>query len=62
MKSATEFAVEAAKAAPPVSVSGLLVFGFPLSEWAIGLTIIYTLMQIYFSLSKHLRERKHGRN
>lgn len=62
MKSATEFAVEAAKAAPPVSVSGMLVFGFPLSDWAVGLTIIYTLMQMYFSFSKWRRGRKNVSN
>lgn len=35
-------AVEAIKAAPPVGVAGLTVFGVAISDWAVVLTILYT--------------------
>lgn len=35
--------VEAATAAPPVSVVGLTLWGFPLQEWVYVATLIYTL-------------------
>lgn len=39
---------DAAKAAPPVGVNvAHYVFGIPLSEWLMGLTIAYTVLQIY---------------
>jgi len=37
---------EVARAAPPVSVGGLTLWGFPLSEWVLILTAIYTLFLI----------------
>lgn len=42
----THAAVEAAKAAPPLSVGGLTLFGFPLSEIVLVLTAIYTIWLI----------------
>lgn len=38
----------AAKAAPPVSVSGGLLLGLDLSQWLIVATLVYTLLQIVF--------------
>ena len=35
--------IEAAKAAPAISVGGLTLFGYPLSEVVLVLTLIYTL-------------------
>ena len=43
---ATDVAVDAAKAAPPVVVSALSLFGVSLADWAYTLTIIYTLLLI----------------
>lgn len=41
---------EAVKAAPPTTVSGLLIFGIPLSDAVLLLTGIYTLFMFYFLL------------
>lgn len=35
--------IEAAKAAPAISVGGLTLFGYPLNEVVLVLTMIYTL-------------------
>ena len=45
-----EFVAEMAKASPPVAVAGLTVFGIPLNEVLIILTIGYTVLQTYFLL------------
>lgn len=38
----------AAKSAPPVTVAGMTLAGYPLSDWLLILTLLYTLMQIVF--------------
>lgn len=38
-----DVAVEAAKAAPAISVGGLTLFGYPLNEVVLMLTLIYTI-------------------
>ena len=42
-----EVVQEAAKAAPPVTVVGMTVFGIPLNEFVLLLTALYTALQIY---------------
>jgi hypothetical protein len=42
----THAAAEAMKAAPPLSVGGLTLFGYPLSEVVLVLTAIYTIWLI----------------
>ena len=37
---------EAVKAAPPLTVGGLTMWGVGLSEWVLVLTAIYTILQI----------------
>lgn len=50
--------VDAAKLAPPVSVSSLALLGLPLTDWVIVLTLIYTVLQLYFLLrDKWWRQR-----
>jgi hypothetical protein len=39
-------AIEAAKAAPPVGVTGLTIFGVSLSEVVLVLTLMYTIILI----------------
>ena len=36
----------AIKAAPSVAVSAMVIFGIPLAQWAIILTVIYTILMI----------------
>ena len=49
-----------AKVTPPVVVSGMVIAGYPLQDWLIVLTIIYTVIQIVLLLPK-LRQMWRGR-
>jgi hypothetical protein len=55
-----EVGVVTAKVAPPVVVSGMVVAGYPLQDWLIVLTIIYTVIQIVLLMPK-LRQMWRGR-
>ena len=55
-----EAGVGTAKVAPPVVVSGMVVAGYPLQDWLIVLTIIYTVIQIVLLMPK-LRQMWRGR-
>ena len=48
---------EAVKAAPPLTVGGLTMWGVGLSEWVLILTAIYTVLQIYFLLRDRLGQK-----
>ena len=48
---------EAIKAAPPITVGGLTIWGVSLSEWVLILTAIYTVLQIYFLLRDKLGQK-----
>ncbi len=41
-----DLAAEAVKAAPPVSVTTLTLFGIPLDQWVYIVTVMYTCLQI----------------
>ena len=41
-----------AKITPPVVASGMVIAGYPLQDWLIVLTIIYTIIQIVLLLPK----------
>lgn len=54
---------EAAKAAPPVTVTGLTIFGYPLPEVVMLMTLIYTTVQLLLLLWDRVRkemEREDG--
>lgn len=53
-----DLAVEAAKAAPPVTVVGMTLGGVSLQEWVLILTAVYTVLQIGFLLRDKLLKRK----
>lgn len=42
-----EVATEVVKAAPPVSVVGLTILGFPISDWVQLAVLLYTVMQMH---------------
>ena len=46
----SDLITEAAKATPTVTVGGLTLFGVVLSDWVMILTIVYTLLQLFFLL------------
>lgn len=41
-----------AKVTPPVVVSGMVIAGYPLQDWLIVHTIIYTVIQIVLLMPK----------
>lgn len=54
--SGNELAGEITKAAPPVTVTGLSLFGVTLNEWVLIATLTYTLLQMgYFIYTKFIR-------
>ena len=51
-------AVEVVKMSPPAGVAGMSWVGFPLADWLIVLTIVYTALNIFFLLrDKWWRQR-----
>lgn len=50
MADTTELAASAAKVAPPVITTGLHIFGVPVAEWVMALTLVYTVLQIIILL------------
>ena len=57
---AFEYVVEATKASPPVTVTGLAIAGASLQDWVLILTALYTLLQIFLLVRKYIKERRNG--
>lgn len=53
-----EISMAVAKGTPPVVAIGMTVAGYPLSDWLVLLTIIYTLLQIWATAHRLWRERQ----
>lgn len=49
-----------AKAAPPIAISGVTIFGVQVSEWLLILTALYTLLQIILTLRRFCLNRRVG--
>ena len=47
-----------AKAAPPLTVTGMTAAGFPISDWVLLLTAIYTLLQILIVVRRLVVSRR----
>ena len=47
-----------AKAAPPLTVTGMTAAGFPMSDWVLLLTAIYTLLQILIVVRRLIVSRR----
>ena len=58
----SSLSVAAAKATPPVVVSGLTVAGVQLQDWLIMATLLYTVIQIIIALPKLKQSFKEWRN
>lgn len=43
------------KAIPPLAITGMTFLGFPMSDWVLALTAIYTSCQILLLMRKALR-------
>lgn len=48
-----EVVFEGAKAAPPVAVTGALLFGMTPADWITALTLLYLLLQIGLMVPKY---------
>ena len=35
-----------AKAAPPITITGMTIVGIPIQDWVLMLTLVYTILQI----------------
>ncbi|MDP9518804.1 hypothetical protein [Pseudomonas protegens] len=46
MSATQDVTIESLKAAPPVIVSGAMLFGMTPTEWVTALTVLYLLLQI----------------
>ncbi|WP_256344037.1 hypothetical protein [Pseudomonas costantinii] len=46
MNASQDIAIEATKAAPPIIVSGSMLFGMTPAEWVTALTVLYLVLQI----------------
>lgn len=46
MNATQDVTLEAAKATPPIVVSGAMLFGMTPTEWVTALTVLYLLLQI----------------
>lgn len=53
-----DIAVEAVKAAPPVTVVGMTLGGVSLQEWVLILTAVYTVLQLGFLIRDKALRRK----
>jgi hypothetical protein len=45
--SRSDVVASAAKVTPPVSVASLTLLGYPISDWVLLLTALYTALQIW---------------
>lgn len=53
-----DVAIEATKAAPPVIVSGAMLFGMTPTEWVTALTVLYLLLQIGLLIPRYWSQFK----
>lgn len=61
----SEQLAEFSKAAPPIAITSMTILGFPMSDWVLLLTAIYTIMQIVLMLRRtwiaHIDRKLAGR-
>lgn len=53
--------VEATKASPPLTVGAMTLVGVPLSDVVLCITLVYTLLQLYFLLRDKWWRPKRGK-
>ncbi len=53
-----DVAAEATKATPHVTVSGLILWGFTLSDAVLALTFVSAVLQIFFGIRKYIRDER----
>ena len=45
------------KAAPPITISGMIIFGYTVQDWVCVLTGIWVLLQMYLALHNHFKDK-----
>ena len=51
---------DVAKVAPSLTVTGMTIMGFPMSDWVLLLTALYTVMQMALLVQRSLRKSQSG--
>lgn len=52
MSNAHELGAQAVAAAPPVTIVGMNLLGYPVADWAMALTAVYAFAQLVYLLPK----------
>ena len=55
-ESIAHVAQDGVKLAPPVAISGMTLAGYPISDYLVLITLIYTVLQICITVSRFYRE------
>lgn len=53
-----EQVADVAKAAPPITVTGMTIIGIPVQDWVLLLTLVYTLLQILIIARRFMLNRR----
>ena len=48
--------VDIAKAAPPITITGMSLAGYPMSDWVFALTALYTLLQVCIAIRRLIQQ------
>lgn len=57
-----EHVVNAIKDAPPLTIGGMVLFGYPASDWVLALTAIYTIIRIVSEVRSWYQRKRDDRN
>ena len=52
-----EITLATIKTVPPITVSGMIIFGYTVQDWVCVLTGIWVLLQIYLALYNHFKDK-----
>lgn len=52
-----EIALATVKAAPPITITGMIFCGFTVQDWVCVLTGIWVIIQIYLALYNHFKSK-----
>ena len=48
----------AAKAAPPITITGMTIVGIPIQDWVLMMTLVYTILQILIIARRFMMDRR----
>ena len=54
---AGEITLATIKTVPPVTITGMIIFGYTVQDWVCVLTGIWVLLQIYLSLHNYFKDK-----